>query len=243
MGARATFAAVALGLAVVALASACGDAAPPFHPALDTTPVKGARFDPNDLMDAATLTDEAAVDRGALDLFFARTPYGRASFLASYQSNGLRASEAIVAVARAYGINPIVLLTLAETEQALVALASYPTGAPSRVEYAFGCGCTEASVCRAEQTGFDRQLTCAAQDLRLALDRIQAEGATASGWGPDVTKATGDGASVTPANDATAALYDRVPFVRREAPGGVWILWNVYQIYATALGYAGPAPR
>lgn len=42
---------------------------------------------------------------------------------------------------------------------------------------------------------------------------------------------------MTPANDATAALYDRTPRVAVGAPGGTWVFWNVWNLYASRMSY------
>ncbi len=198
-----------------------------------------ARFDRNDLIDIATFTDVEAIDAVQVQRFVARTPYGLPSFLETYQSNGTRAADAIVRVARTYRINPLVLLVFLQIEGGLIGERNYPLP-PERVEYVFRCGCLAASKCLPELAGIDRQLECMGRQLRGALEAIAASGATAGGWGPDRTSTTLDGLKVTPKNESTAAIYERIPALRVDEDKGVWIFWNVYTLYATSIDYGGP---
>lgn len=196
-------------------------------------------FDKNSVLDTASFTDVAAVEVAQIDRFLQKTPYDRPSFLLTYQSNGVRAADAIARAARTYRINPIVFLVFAQTTQGLLGERTYPFP-PERVEYVFGCGCLASGDCLPELAGFDRQVDCLGRQLRVALDEISSSQATASGWGPDITRATLDNQKVTPANEATAALYDRRPLVAEGGEGGSWIFWNVWNLYALGLDYVGP---
>jgi hypothetical protein len=195
-------------------------------------------FDKNEIVDTAAFIDAIALDAAAIQNFFAHTPYNRPSFLASYQSNGVRASEAIARSATGQRINPIVFIVRAEMEQGLVGEQFYPSQA-SRVEYAFGCGCDGKGNCDPLLAGFDAQVDCLARALRKSLDAIAANGATEGGWAPGVQKATVDGQRVTPRDEATAALYQYTPKVG-QGTGGNWLFWNVWQLYTNALAYYGP---
>lgn len=201
------------------------------------------RFDRNNILDVATLTDFEAFDARSAAEFLAKTPYSRPSFLATYQSNGSRASDAIVRAARTHRINPLVLIVLAETRGGLVGAREYPFP-PERVEYVFGCGCKTRTDCLPSLAGFDRQVDCVARRLRTALDQMSPEGGgaelTDSGWGTDKTSTTLDGLKVTPQDPGTAALYDLTPAVREGKDGGNWVFWNVFQRYAEKAQYGGP---
>jgi hypothetical protein len=198
-----------------------------------------ASFDKNDVLDTGSFTDVEAVDGPLIDKFLEKTPYDRPSFLSTYQSNGVRAGDAIARAARTYRINPIVFLVFAQTTQGLVGERNYPFP-PERVEYVFGCGCLQSGNCLPELAGFDRQVDCLGRQLRIALDDIAKAQQTASGWGPDITMTTLDGQKVTPANEATAVVYDRRPVVAEGNTGGSWIFWNVWHLYSLELDYAGP---
>lgn len=198
-----------------------------------------AKFDRNNLIDVATFTDVEAVDAVQVQKFFSRTPYDQPSFLETYQSNGTRAADAVLRVARTYRVNPLVLLTFLETEGALLAERNYPLP-PERVEYVFRCGCEAPGNCLPALAGIDRQLECLGRELRSSLDAIAANGSTPAGWGPDGTSTTLDGLKVTPANEATAAIYQHIPAIRVGEDKGAWIFWNVWQLYTTTLEYGGP---
>jgi hypothetical protein len=199
----------------------------------------GAPFDVNEILDSASMQDDQSLDAPQIQQFLARSPYGGASFLASYESNGVPAAQAIVRAAQRYRINPLVLLVHAQADQGLVGAGGYPSPS-SRVEFAFGCGCAAAGACDPAYAGFDVQVGCLAQTLRDSLDQIGATGATAGGWGPNATTVTTDGVPVTPHDDSTAALYEYTPVVAVGHAGGTWLLWNLWQKYSVELSYGGP---
>jgi hypothetical protein len=114
----------------------------------------------------------------------------------------------------------------------------YPSPA-ARVEYVFGCGCSAPARCDPALAGFDVQLECLARTLRTSLDEITTDGQTAGGWGPGKTTTTLDEQQVTPANAATAVLYQYSPKVGAGSSGN-WLFWNIFQNYAFFLDYAGP---
>jgi hypothetical protein len=226
-------------LALLALAAGCtkqGDDS--VLSSLDLTATGGA-FDPNEIVDPASMQDAGALDGPGVEAFLQQTPYGSSSFLASYASNGVAASDAIAAAAARYALNPLVFLVRAEMDQGLVASSGYPSPS-SRVEYAFGCGCVGPGSCDPSYAGFDRQVDCLGAALRDSLDAVAATGKTENGWGPGVTSTTIDGVNVTPADDSTAALYQYTPVVAVGKPGGNWLFWNLWNAYARALGYAPP---
>lgn len=196
-------------------------------------------FDRNDIVDTASFTDSIGLDAAQIQRFLGKTPYDRPSFLETYQSNGVRASDAIARAARTYRLNPLVFLVLAQTSQGLVGERTYPFPT-ERVEYVFNCGCSRPGVCQVELAGFDRQVDCLGRRLRTYLDEIASNGQTASGWGPDQTSTTLDGVKVTPANEATAAIYAEMPRVNEGAEGGSWLFWNVWNLYVVGTEYAGP---
>jgi hypothetical protein len=199
----------------------------------------GAAFDPDEILDSASMQDQAALDSAGVEQFLQQTPYGGGSFLASYVSHGIAASDAVVGAAQRHAVDPLVLLVHAEMDQGLVASSDYPSPA-ARVEYAFGCGCEAPGVCDPSYAGFDVQVDCLAQALRDSLDSVAATGTTAGGWGPGVTSTTVDGVQVTPADDSTAALYQYTPVVAVGKAGGNWLFWNVWQMFTSAVGYTPP---
>jgi hypothetical protein len=231
--------ALAAGLAALSLACSGGSGETPVLAASDL--VAGGSFDAGELVPSAAMKDAQALDVAHILAFLEMTPYGGPSFLVSYTSHGQSAAEAITAAAQSYGINPIVLLARAEMDQGLVEQAGYPSP-PSRVEFAFGCGCSAPGDCDPQYAGFDIQLDCLGAALRESLDAVGAHGKTDGGWGPGIASTTLDGVTVKPRDDSTAALYQYTPVVAVGQPGGNWVLWNLWTKYAKAVGYAGPKP-
>ena len=217
-------------------------------PSIDFAPTEGATFDPNTLIDStASLTDPDSLPAASsVQSFLAQTPYGGASFLASYASNGVSAATSITNAADAYQINPLFFLVRAEIDQALISQTTYPSPA-ARVEYAFGCGCDVQPSpqnpnprCDPTFAGFDKQVDCLGRTMRSYLDAVcGAAQETPDGWALGKESTTSDGIDVTPANEATAALYQYTPLVMLDKQGGNWFFWNAYQFYASFIGYPG----
>jgi hypothetical protein len=198
-----------------------------------------AKFDKNIIVDTAAFTDVDGLDGTIIQKFLHKTAYDRASFLETYQSNGVRASDAIARAARTYRINPLVFLVEAQTSEGLLGEPEYPFP-PERVEYVFRCGCLQGNNCLPELAGFDRQVDCLGRKLRVALDQIAQAEVTAAGWGKDKTSTTLDNQKVTPTTEATAVVYDYTPRVAEGSAGGAWLFWNVWNLYAAGIDYAGP---
>lgn len=196
-------------------------------------------FDRNNIVDTSAFSDVDGLDVTVVQKFLHKTPYDRPSFLETYQSNGVRASDAIARAARTYRINPLVFLVEAQTREGLLGETEYPFP-PERVEYVFRCGCLQGNNCVSELAGFDRQVDCLGRAYRVALDQVISNEVTASGWGKDKTSTTLDNLKVTPTTEATAAVYDRTPRVAEGKPGGAWLFWNVWNVYAAGIDYAGP---
>jgi len=222
-----------------ALVSACAKSEPGSNlQASDLVTLQGVTFDPNAIMTPAVFQDSIAYDATAIQNFLERTPYARPSFLATYQSNGVRASDGLYKAATANRINPFVLIARAEELQGLIGTQFYPFP-PSRVEYVFRCGCTGDSNCDPALAGFDRQADCLARNLRQNFDQVTANGATAGGWGVGKQSVSLDNQKVTPADGSTAALYQYDPTVG-VGQGGLWLFWNIWQNYADFLSYSPP---
>ena len=198
-------------------------------------------FDPSAIVDVGAFSDGKSIDVSQVQQFLERTPYNRGSFLATYQSNGVRAADAIVRAASRYSLNPLVFLVRAEMAEGLVGEEFYPAP-PARVEYVFDCGCTGSGSCDPSLAGFDNQVSCLGRALRASLDEIAQTGATAGQWAPGQPRLTLDGVTVTPADPATAALYQYTPIVALKKAGGNWLFWNLWQKYALAIGYFGGSP-
>lgn len=227
---------------VFASASCSDDPPSTFLDASDLESVRGATFDPNDLVATQALTDSEGTSREAVDRLFRGDPtlYGHASFLATYRSGGFSATDAVVAAAEKYRLHPLVFAVFAQVSQGLLSAETYPFP-PERVEYVFGCGCYQGGRCEPAFGGFDKQVDCLGLAFRTALDAIAADGWTASNWGPGQPSTTLDGVTVTPQNEATAAVYDRLPVVAQGKGGGSWLFWNLWNRYARVIGYGATA--
>lgn len=223
------------GLSALAVACSQGSGETSVLQASDLT--GGGAFDADEIIPSASMQDSAALDAVHVAAFLQATPYGGASFLATYTSHGESAAQAIATAAQSYSINPILLLARAEMDQGLVGSSTYPSP-PSRVEFAFGCGCGAPGDCDAAYQGFDVQLECLAAALRESLDAVAARGKTDGGWGPGIASTTLDGVQVTPKDASTAALYQYTPIVAVDQAGGNWLLWNLLTKYAKAVGYS-----
>ncbi|MEO8874758.1 MAG: hypothetical protein ABI461_04145, partial [Polyangiaceae bacterium] len=195
-------------------------------------------FDDTEIIAAGAFTDTQSFAAIDMQTFLEHTPYKRSSFLSTYQSNGVRAVDAVMSSAFKYHINPLVFLVRAEVDQGLIGAQYYPFPT-SRVEYVFGCGCAGANACDPALAGFDRQVDCLGRKLSTSLTEIAASGATAGGWGPGNESVTLDGLRVTPQDASTAALYQYNPLVA-VGSGGNWLMWNIWQFYANFLTYDGP---
>jgi hypothetical protein len=231
---------ILLTLLPLLVASGCTNAssAPSVLQSSDLVASSGG-FNANEIVDLASFTDSTGVAETALQTFLESTPYGYASFLNTYSSNGVRADDAIMQAAARYGLNPLVFLVAAEEAQGLVGVGSYPA-TPARVEYVFNCGCAEAQTsCDPLKAGFDVQVSCLGNALRESLTALAASGHTDGGWAVGTTTRTLDGVNVKPADTSTAAVYQYIPTVASGKAGGTWLFWNLWKKYAAALKYAG----
>jgi len=195
-------------------------------------------FNPDEIVDTGSFTDYLGLDSDEVQTFLDHSPYDYPSFLSTYQSNGVLASDAIINAAETYQLNPLVFLVRAEMDQGLVGEEYYPSPT-SRVEYAFGCGVIAPGQYDPMLAGFDVQCDCLGAALRESLDEIAQNGTTPGGWGVGTTETSLDGILVTPADASTAALYQYLPLVG-QGSGGNWLFWSIWQEYASALNYVGP---
>jgi hypothetical protein len=177
-------------------------------------------------MSDAFFTHTNAASAAQVQAFFERNPYGgRRSFLADERVGGRLASAALVDVARANGISPIVLVARMQVEKGLINKTSRPSA--KSVDYAFGCGCHDNRPCNTAFKGLDKQLDCAAKTMRKWFDK------SADGSGIYVrgrSKRALDG-TVTPSNHATASLYAYTPWIGTGSHGN-WLVWNVTRKHA-----------
>ncbi len=170
--------------------------------------------------------------------FLEDAPYfgGMRSWLADVEVDGVRASDALVAAAKAEGINPLMLLARLQVEKGVISKTTRPS--QKSIDYTMGCGCADNQACNTAFKGFDKQMACAANTLRKHFDgSVNGTGQ----WRKDRGKKTLDPITVVPANHATASLYSYTPWVLQGA-GGNWLVWNVTKKYANSLASVLPSP-
>jgi hypothetical protein len=235
---------VALRVVVCLALAACAEGAPGHDEPADFDPVDWsggkadssgvpAVFDKNTIMTNAVFATTGAVDGTAVQQFLEASPYGTRSWLADETLGGARFSDAIVVIGQQYGIDPIVLLARMQAESSLVSATAKPSA--SRVAFALGCGCPDASGCSSTYAGLGEQLRCAGDVLSTQYGDSQRG---AGEWDTGKARSTGDHYRVTPSDDATAALYAYTPWVL-VGSGGNWLVWNVTRKYLKHFDQAG----
>jgi len=234
-----------LALAIIGggCAVGVGDGAEPsvtdLHPLdledIDDGKADGTLFNQNRIISDQAFGDTRAIDRAGVQAFLENTPYGTRCFLADLEVDGELVSSALVRVAEASGVNPLLLLATLQKETGLVS----KTAAPSTflVEYAFGCGCPDGGRCDPAERGLDRQLACAADALTNPFTAPLRDEPTRAGNYLGDSIRTLDNIVVTPENRATLALYTYTPWVGRANRSGNWLFFNVWKRYVTHAGY------
>lgn len=171
------------------------------------------------------ITDSELIDNDAMSLNRIQDfLHDKGSYLASYLSEGINggsktAAEIIYEAANFYELNPKYFLVRVQMEQSLI---TDSTPSQQQLDRAVGYGCPDYSSCNPEYKGFFNQIYKSAEALRGInyLGGIAQNGHTISGWGPRITKITGDGIAITPENAATAVLYTYTPWVGVYGGGG-----------------------
>jgi len=236
IGSRSALLTVTVALAIASFAAGC--VAPADLNATtdalesDTITPAGWTFDPAAPIAQSVFTDTQAADEPSLQGFLAHSYYGTPSVLASYTANGSTAAAALVSASRQWGINPYVLLALAQAAARLVSALEYPYPS-SRIEYTFSCGCAGDAPCAPASGGFDRQLDCLAAGLRQSIDAASAGRCTEHGWCVGIPKETDDGVLVTPSTPVAAAMYELL----RDAGisrSGVWLVSELASKFISA---------
>ena len=226
-----------LGFAALAVSlGACGPAPTGGRelPALDHNEA-GEAFSADFLIADADFEDGSFLPAAAIQDFFERTPYGAASFLATYTERGRRAADLLAEVAAKHRVSALWLLARLERDRALLAARRYPAEAKD-VEYVFSYGCSGRSLCDPTFGGLGLQLDALAGEWRRALVDLRAAGISANGFAAGTAASTLDGVVVTPASTATAALYSVEP-IARGLGGGHEQTWRIYRAYAVYVGY------
>ncbi len=152
---------------------------------------------------------------------------GDRCFLADEMIGDFKASEVLYEAARTHEINPVLLLARLQVEKSLISKTVWP--GDRTMDYALGCGAFDDRTWLTGVKGLEKQLDCAAEILSMNYKNADA---LVSQWQPGVTKTSEDGHSITPANNATAALYAYTPWVYGDNhKGGNWLAWSVTTKY------------
>jgi len=217
-------------------------------------------FDPNNIISDLEILDYTSMDLAEIQEFL----INKNSYLANYScpdAFGItrKASEIIYNAAvnnydcdgailgdnpteqekilkcRKITISPKFLLVLLQKEQSLIEEAS-----PSErnLDWAAGYGCPDSGGCNSRWQGFGKQVNSAALQFRDYLDNPQfytyKAGNTYTFTNPYGTISK-EPMTVTPANQATAALYNYTPHVYN----GNYNFYKIWQRYFTKTYYDG----
>ncbi|MBI2050658.1 MAG: hypothetical protein HYT31_02535 [Parcubacteria group bacterium] len=196
--------------------------------------VLAASFNPNFIISDTELEDVDSLSQDAIQRFLE----SKGSFLARFTevTNNIRkpASQIIYEEARLYQISPKVILAMLQKEQSLITSAS---PSQNQLDWATGFGicdsCSKNDPSVQSFRGFYNQVSLFAEKVRVNYLRdLKSLGRTLTGWGPARTKTTLDGYEVTPANNATAALYTYNPYRGSDAGiGANFNFWRIWQRY------------
>lgn len=162
-----------------------------------------AAFQPGRIIPDSEFTDSKSMEVADVQSFLVRRG-GTLGTLQVTDLNGVKklTSEAIVEVARLYGINPAVILVTLQKEMSLL---TWKTPTPRAYDYAMGYGCPDSGGCSGKAAGLYRQLDFATWQFRQYMD-----------FPGRYTYRAGstyaiDSTSVLLENQATAALYNYTP--------------------------------
>lgn len=149
------------------------------------------------------------------------------------------AAQIIYDAATTYSISPQYLIVRMQLEQGLVSSSK-----PSQYQLDWATGYGVCDSCTLEQAakykGFANQMNWGARGIRRYLDDLETKGQTISGWSVGKEKTTLDNISITPHNEATAALYTYTPWVGklgggRQDVGGNALFHKIFTSWFRAL--------
>lgn len=188
---------------LVVIATLFGILAPAMVPAL--------AFDPNYIISDAEMTDEFSMDLNDIQRYLDR------GYLSTYKTVDIdgktrSATEIIWRASQNYQLSPKFILGMLQREQSLV-----EDDSPSQTQLDWAMGYAVCDVCLMSDSGiqrwrgFAKQVNSASAQFREGyLADLEVNGKTSAGLAPG-KETTIDSISVTPANNATAALYSYTP--------------------------------
>jgi len=193
-------------------------------------PKTQAAFDPNYI-----ISDEEVLDYTSMDLLGIKAFLTiKNSPLSTYtctdpDGKEMSAAEIIYDRATANQVSPKFLLVLMQKEQSLI---EDPDPNQNQLDWATGYGCPDGGSCNTRWQGFWKQINSASMQFRDYMDNPQLYtykiGGTYTLNNPYgvISK---DPITVTPVNQATAALYNYTPHVYN----GNFNFYNIWQRYFT----------
>lgn len=183
----------------------------------------GGRVDPTYVLDDENLEGDQDI---GVDQVQALLDEGKSS-LRDYSVGSRSAAQVIVDEAKAKRISPAYVLARLQTEQGLVFAPKSASTVNRAIAKAMGCGCPDYAPCSRSNAGFEGQIVCGTNLVRVYLDNLDASKTTVGGttyvqpaeWKVGRTTRTLDGCSIRPKNRATAALYTYTPWVGQSSTG------------------------
>lgn len=195
---------------------------------------RASDFNPNNIISDAEILDSAAMTLNDIQNFLKN----KASFLANYSCpnadgivkpaaeiiydaavnnydcDGIVLNDSVAALekkakCRPIAINPRFLLALLQKEQSLI---EDPSPKQSQLDWATGYGCPDGESCNTRWKGFGKQVNSAALQF---YDYMANPGyyTYKAGYTYTFTNTNNQPTAVSPANQATAALYNYTPHV------------------------------
>ena len=191
------------------------------------TPVFAFEFTPNYVISDAEMTDADSMTKAQIQAFL--DAYGTLGSRSFEDVDGATkpSSQIIFDAANRNGISPKVILVTLQKEQSLVDDTSPKQ---SQLDWAMGYGicdsCNHETEAAQRFKGFAKQVNSATlQFVEGYMADLVAFGKTVAGYGPGVTVAVDD-ILLTPANNATAALYTYTPHTHGNANfSKLWQRW------------------
>ena len=191
-----------------------------------------ATFDPDFIVSDTVFRATDGLDVLQIQAFLEDPPYGEPSWLATEMIGEQPASAMIADVSRRHGLNPLIMLVWLQWASSSISKTSRPDD--YTINRLLECGCFNGPECADAYQGFEKQLDCAATEFDAGFEHSVNETGGTARWHRGRTKKTFDGAEVTPANHATAAVYGATPWLEPER-GGAWLFWNVLMNYSAHL--------
>ena len=187
-------------------------------------------FNPNYIISDFEILDYTSMDLKSIENFLA----AKNGYLATYscadpEGNIMTAAEVIYDRAVTNKVNPKFLLVLLQKEQSLIEDTS---PRQSQLDWAAGYGCPDGDSCNPRWQGFWKQINSASLQFRDYMDNpylyTYKQGEAYIFTNPYSTIER-EVVVVTPANKATAALYNYTPHVYN----GNYNFYNIWQRYFT----------